>query len=141
MSKIKVSFLFGAGAECFSFDMPTGEDYQKNTLLCENFGKIYGDSLKNYFKETFFNKGYKYTRHHVNAGNRVYYSILENLIRQKYENKSIKEINKLIKDSRKKEVVNDLKRYFNKPNQKLSNSFLTELFENKDIDKIVFAGI
>lgn len=140
MSKIKVSFLFGAGAECFSFDMPTGEDYQKNTLLCENFGKIYGDSLKNYFKETFFNKGYKYTRHHVNAGNTVYYSILENLIRQKYENKSIKEINKLIKDSRKEEVVNDLKRFL-KLKKELSNPFLTELVENRDIDKIGFAGI
>ena len=141
MSKIKVSFLFGAGAECFSFNMPTGVEYQRNTLLCEKFGKIYGNSLKKYFKETFFNKGYKYTRHHVNAGNTVYYSILENLIRQKYENKSIKEINQLIKNSRKKKVVNDLKEYFNKPNQKLSNPFLTELFENKDIDKIVFAGI
>ena len=140
MSKIKVSFLFGAGAECFSFDMPTGVEYQRNTLLCENFGKIYGNSLKNYFKETFFNKGYKYTRHHVNAGNKVYYSILENLIRQKYENKSIKEINKLIKDSRKEKVVNDLKRFL-KLKKELSNPFLTELVENRDIDKIGFAGI
>lgn len=141
MSKIKVSFLFGAGAECFSFNMPTGVEYQRNTLLCENFGKVYGKSLKNYFKETFFNKGYKYTKHHVNSGNIVYYSILENLIRQKYENKSIKEINQLIKNSRKKDVVNDLKGYFNKSNQKLSNPFLTELLENRDIDKIGFAGI
>ena len=140
MSKIKVSFLFGAGAECFSFNMPTGVEYQRNTLLCENFGKVYGKSLKNNFKETFFNKGYKYTRHHVNSGNIVYYSILENLIRRKYENKSIKEINQLIKDSRKKEVVNDLKGYL-KLNTKFSNHFLTELLENREIDKIGFAGI
>lgn len=140
MSKIKVSFLFGAGAECFSFNMPTGVEYQRNTLLCENFGKVYGKSLKNNFKETFFNKGYKYTRHHVNSGNIVYYSILENLIRRKYENKSIKEINQLIKDSRKKEVVNDLKGYL-KSNTKFSNHFLTELLENREIDKIGFAGI
>ncbi|MBQ6231339.1 MAG: hypothetical protein IJJ74_09535 [Eubacterium sp.] len=64
----KISFFFGAGAECKNnFDMPSGDEYEKDTLTPDDFSKTYGTYINNRFNRTYCNDQYKYEKRTISS--------------------------------------------------------------------------
>lgn len=131
IKKQKIAFLFGAGAERASFNLPSGEEFSTRTLYENNLADGYRNALKKVFHGDYF-KNYKYTRHHIE--NNIYQFMLEKIVKKDCtdKEKSNKETTNLLKKSRSGEVCKEFEELLKsktKSYENIKNKFLKEILD------------
>ena len=87
MSKKKIAFLFGAGAE-ICFGLPSGDKYLKDTVLLNKDRSDYssedlGKALNSFFEDKYYGGLYKYQRNFLGNQDSPFISVLSEIIFQK----------------------------------------------------------
>lgn len=131
VKKQKIAFLFGAGAERASFDLPSGEEFSNRTLYENNLANGYRNALKKVFQGEYF-KNYKYTRHHIE--NNIYQFMLEKIIKKDCtdKEKTVAYTNDMLKKARSGKVVEEFEELLKsktKSYEDIKNKFLKEILE------------